>query len=101
MAKGYAVLRLEITDPDKVGEYVKAVTPVTLHKHGAKVLVSGPARPALEGESPHGEVVILEFDSIESAQAWYDDPEYQPHIRTRQAGSTGDVYLLEGFTPRA
>ena len=42
-------------------------------------------------------IVVLEFPTTEQAKAWYDSPEYQPYIKMRQAGATGDLFLVSGL----
>jgi uncharacterized protein (DUF1330 family) len=41
-------------------------------------------------------VTLIEFPSMEAAKAWHDDPEYQPYIQLRQAGSKVDMILVQG-----
>jgi len=50
----------------------------------------------LEGEPAPKRLVVVEFDSIEQARAWYDSPEYAPALKLRQASSTGRLLLVEG-----
>jgi uncharacterized protein (DUF1330 family) len=66
-------------------------------KHGGKALVGGNSTPrilALEGKPPLA-VVILEFPSLEQAQAWHDDPDYAPLKQLRQANVEMDVFVVE------
>jgi uncharacterized protein (DUF1330 family) len=66
-------------------------------KHGGKALIGGNSTPrivALEGKPPLS-VVILEFPSLEQAQAWHDDPDYAPLKQVRQANVDMDVFVVE------
>ena len=66
-------------------------------KHGGKALIGGNSMPrivALEGKPPFS-VVILEFPSLEEAQAWHDDPDYAPLKQVRQANVDMDVFVVE------
>jgi uncharacterized protein (DUF1330 family) len=66
-------------------------------KHGGKALVGGNSTPrllALEGKPPLA-VVILEFPSLELAQAWHDDPDYAPLKQLRQANVDMEVFVVE------
>jgi uncharacterized protein (DUF1330 family) len=61
--------------------WVKEYLPKTaalVAKHGGRALIGGTSTPRpLEGaEEPPLAVVILEFPSLEQAQAWHDDPDY-------------------------
>ena len=68
-------------------------------KHGGKALIGGNSTPrvlALEGvEEPPLGVVILEFPSLEQAQAWHDDPDYAPLKQLRQANVDMEVFVVE------
>ena len=51
---------------------------------------------ALEGaEKPPLSVVIIEFPSLEQAQAWHNDPDYVPLKQLRQANIDMDVFVIE------
>lgn len=66
-------------------------------KHGGKALIGGNSTPrivALEGKPPLA-VVILEFPSLEQAQAWHDDPDYAPLKQLRQANVDMEVFVVE------
>ena len=66
-------------------------------KHGGKPLIGGNSTPrllALEGKPPLA-VVMLEFPSLELAQAWHDDPDYAPLKQLRQANLDMEVFVVE------
>ena len=42
-------------------------------------------------------MVVIQFPTMEQAQAWHDDPDYQPLIKLRQTGSDMDMILVEGL----
>jgi uncharacterized protein (DUF1330 family) len=51
----------------------------------------------LEGAAPDiTHVTMIEFPSMEHARAWYNDPEYAPLKKLRQAGSRLNFLLVEG-----
>jgi uncharacterized protein (DUF1330 family) len=51
----------------------------------------------LEGAAPDvTNITMIEFPSMERARAWYNDPEYAPMKRLRQAGSQLNFLLVEG-----
>ena len=43
--------------------------------------------------------VILEFPSVEAAQAWYRSPEYQAAVPVRQAAAHCNGVIIAGFEP--
>ncbi len=50
----------------------------------------------LEGNTPDG-VIVLEFPSVEAAQAWYDDPQYQEALPYRLKSSSYRAFIVEGL----
>jgi len=55
----------------------------------------GPIR-VLEG-APVEAAVVLEFENIGAAEAWYFSPEYQDALRHRLIGSTSRALIVEGL----
>ena len=64
---------------------------------GGRYRVVGGTAQALEGEWTPAYPVIIEFDSRERAQAWYDSEEYAPLKRLRQSAVTCNGVLIEGL----
>lgn len=96
MPKGYVVLTEAIKDPEGMSAYSAASAP-SLGRNGASVL-SVDARPTiLEGEWHGDRTVVLEFESVEAAQAWYDSEEYQAAVPLRHAAADTNAVILQGF----
>jgi len=92
----YAVVRVTISDDSWVESYLPAVTAL-VHKHGGKYLSRTMTMERVEGDVDLPSVfVIIEWPSKEAAQAFYADPEYQPHLQARLAGATNDFVLVAG-----
>ena len=91
----YLVAEIEITDPAGYAEYGKVV-PATVEKYGGKFLVRGGKAHPLEGDWPERRRVIIEFPSLEKAQAWWNSPEYEKPMAMRRAASKGRLMFLEG-----
>jgi len=51
---------------------------------------------SIEGDGPKGGMVLIEFDSKDQAQAWYDSPAYRRIMRFRHQSATSRVYIVEG-----
>ena len=68
-------------------------------KHGGRFLVRPDCRVRkLEGEPViKTGMVVIEFPDSGAAQAWYDDPDYQPLKQLRQTGSQLDFVLVDGL----
>ncbi len=51
----------------------------------------------LEGPAPDA-VIVLEFESVEAAKAWYDSPGYQAALPHRQKAADYRIVIAEGVT---
>ena len=96
MTKGYVVFTEAIHDQEALDAYTGAATPTVLAA-GARPLIIGPPAEVTEGEW-HGDVtVILEFESLDAAVAWYRSDEYQAVIPQRHAAADSNVAIFSGF----
>ena len=98
----YVIAGNDVTDLEVMQRYVKAAGP-TLAPFGGKLLVPTIELLATGGEIVHLEgafkptrVVVIEFPSMERAQAWYQSDAYQAIINLRLEGSAGSVFIADG-----
>lgn len=91
---GYVIANYTIHDPEKYEKYPPAVGP-TLQQYGGKLLVV--ERDAKAKGSPHQVIVVIEFESVEAAQRWYESPEYTAIKHYREEASEGWVSFVPGF----
>jgi uncharacterized protein (DUF1330 family) len=94
MPKGYWIARVDVRDPEAYKEYVAAAK-VAFDKYGARQLARGGAFEQVEGPG-RARNVILEFDSLQTAQDCYHSPEYQKAKAIRQKYADGEIVLVEG-----
>lgn len=66
----------------------------TLGAHGARFVAGPVVAETLEGAPIEG-AVMLEFDSVEAARAWYRSPEYQAVVGTRLAATEGGAFIIK------
>ena len=92
---GYLIGQTTILDPKKYAEYRQVAGPI-LALYGGKVLVSSSHSKVLEG-NPLSLTVVLEFESVEAAQRWYDSPEYTKAKQLRTGASEGWVLIAPQF----
>ncbi len=92
---GYVIANYTITDTEMYAEYPPAVGP-TLAQYGGKLLVAGSDSKVLEG-NPLASTVVVEFESVEAAQRWYDSPEYTKVKHLRTSASEGWVLIAPQF----
>jgi uncharacterized protein (DUF1330 family) len=95
---GYLIAEVDVQDPATFQKYSKQV-PGTIEPFGGRYLVRGGKIQALEGEAPTRSVVIV-FDSVEKARAWYDSPAYQAIKPIRQSSAKGRNFIVEGVAPQ-
>ena len=69
--------------------------PATLQPYGGRFVVRGGRLAALEGDAPP-RFVIIAFDSLEKARAWYNSPAYQQLAPIRQKASKTTLFIAEG-----
>ena len=92
----YAVVEVTVSDDSWVADYLPNVTAL-VHKHGGKYLARTMTMEKVEGSRELPTVfVVIEWPSKEAAMAFYEDPEYQPHLQARLAGSHSEFVLIAG-----
>lgn len=95
MPKAYLILEVDVHDLETYAIY-RAQTPAVIAQYGGRFLVRGGESTPCEGEAPKGRVVIVEFESMTAAIAFYSSAEYQSLIPIRQSASSGKVFFVEG-----
>jgi uncharacterized protein (DUF1330 family) len=94
MAKGYVIVRAEVTNPEKWAEYV-AKSKIALDKFGGKPVVRGGQSKIIEGDGL-ARNVVLEFDSYDTAVGYATSPEYAEAKKLRQGAGTLHMVVVEG-----
>jgi len=93
----YVIGVVTVTDPSWRAEYGPAVGAM-VQRNGGKYIARDLEASHLEGSGSQPTVIVmLEFPTKEQARAWYESDEYQPFIKMRQAGATGDLFLVDGL----
>jgi uncharacterized protein (DUF1330 family) len=72
----------------------------TFAPFGGRYVVRGSEIASLEGEPPKGRIVVIKFDSMEKAKAWYDSPAYREIRPIRHGAAKSRVFIVEG-TPES
>ena len=92
----YLINDMEVTDQVIFDEYRK-LSPPTVAQYGGRFLARGGATRTLEGTWSPKRLVILEFASVERAQAWLDSPEYAAARELRQRSARSNLIVTEGI----
>jgi uncharacterized protein (DUF1330 family) len=90
----YVLVEVEVQDPEVYAEY-RPLAAESLAKHGGRYLVRGGTTEVLEGEW-FPRVVVLEFDNLEAAHAWYHSDEYQAAVALRHESAKSRMIAVEG-----
>lgn len=78
----------------EIAEYLERIE-ATMVLYGGRFLVHGGQLVGLEG-TWDGDIVLLEFPDLASAQEWYKSPDYQAILPLRTERSTSMVALVDG-----
>ena len=92
---GYVMAMVRFDDRSAYERYRRAVAP-TITAFGGRVAAFGFPVETLEGDpGPVTYGVVLEFDSVEAARAWWRSPEYASVRPLRTEHGSATVLLLE------
>jgi uncharacterized protein (DUF1330 family) len=92
--KGYWMAMVDVTDPEDYPKYI-AANKAAFDKYGAKFLVRGGQGQVFEGPAA-SRLVVIEFESYQTALDCYNSPEYQAALKLRQAYSNAHFAVVEG-----
>lgn len=94
MAKAYWIATYRsITNPDALAAYAKLSGPA-IEAGGGRVLARG--MPALVYEAGiHQRTVLIEFESVEAAQAAHDSPAYQEALALITGTVERDIRIIQ------
>lgn len=96
MPKAYWInLYLEVRDPDKLAAYARLAGPA-IEAGGGRFLARSSAVRAFESGRLERSVLI-EFASVEQAQATHDSPAYQEALAALGDGAVRDLRIVEGL----
>lgn len=94
MPKGYIILTEAIRDPEGMKEYARAAGAAM---GGATILSVDTAPQLIEGSWHGDQTVVLEFESVDAARAWYASEAYQKAAKLRQAAADCNAVIVSGF----
>jgi|TARA_X000000950_G_scaffold221324_1_gene266572 uncharacterized protein (DUF1330 family) len=94
MAKGYLVANIRVQDEEKMKQFSGMAVPV-IEAFGGKVLARGPGAKRMEGGQT-GVVMMIEFDSLATAEKFYNSDDYQVAKAFREEFADTDLMLIEG-----
>jgi len=93
--KAYAVAEIEVTDAAKFKPYLDG-TAVIVPQAGGRFLARGGKTFVLSGAPPRSVVAVVEWDSFEQAEGFFNSDAYKKLIPDREAGSNFRAFVVEG-----
>ena len=91
----YLIAQVKVTDDAWIPDYAAKVHDIAAN-HGGRYLSRSANLTQLEGEAPNADVVaLIEFPSVEAAQAFAGDPEYAPYAKARIAGTVSSLFVID------
>jgi uncharacterized protein (DUF1330 family) len=94
MPKGYVILTEDIKDPAGMAAYGKLAQQAMA---GSTVLSVDQKPHVMEGEWHDSQTVVLEFESVDAARAWYESDAYQKAAKVRQSAADCNAVIVSGF----
>ncbi len=92
---GYVVVQVIVHDPDGFAKY-RAMVPPTLAAYGGRYLVRAGEYECLEGQWDPKRLVIIRFDDVDKAKAWWNSEEYAPAKQLREQTTESKLIIVEG-----
>ncbi len=92
--KGYWMAMVDIADPDGYPQYI-AANKAAFDKYGARFIVRGGQGQVFEGPAAT-RLVVIEFESYQTALDCFHSPEYQAALAIRQKYATAHFAIVEG-----
>ena len=92
---GYAILNIDIKNPNEYKEYVEKVKPIA-EKFGGEYIVRAGETTVVEGTWVYPRTVVIKFPSYEKALEWYNSDEYKPIKQIRLDNSVANGIIIKG-----
>jgi uncharacterized protein (DUF1330 family) len=94
--KGYVILTEDIKDRSGMNAYARAAAP-SMTEGNVTLLAIDPEPQVLEGNWHGTQTVVLEFESVDAARAWYESETYQSAKVLRQAAADTNAVIVSGL----
>jgi uncharacterized protein (DUF1330 family) len=91
----YIIADVTVTDAEKMANYREWSTKA-MQEHGAQVLVRGGAFEVLEGPWTPSRLVLLAFETMDKAKAFYNSQTYTHARSLREGAGVMRMVVVEG-----
>lgn len=93
----YAIAEIEITDAAAYQQYVAGTTNA-VPASGGRFIVRAGRSSVVSGATPK-RIAVIQWDSYEKAQAYFESEEYKKLIPLRDKSSNTRLFVIEGVSP--
>lgn len=91
----YMLVDNRVLDQEDFNEYIEKI-PQVVSAHGGRFLVRGGAIRVVEGDYTPERIVVIEFDSLEQANAFASSPEYLELSVIRNRSTKTSTIIVDG-----
>lgn len=92
----YFIAQYVVNDPALYQEYAAGAGP-TMAAAGGELVSFDVASETIEGNPPGQQTVIIKFESVEAAKAWYNSDGYQAVVGKRLAATEGYAVISQSM----
>ncbi len=92
----FVIADITVNDPERYEEY-KKLAPPAIAAYGGKYLARGGKSEKLEGHWEPDRIIILEFESLETAKKFINSPEYSEARALRHKTASSNMIVVEAL----
>jgi uncharacterized protein (DUF1330 family) len=91
----YVISEVEFLDLEAVGVY-RRLAAASIEKYGGRYLVRGGPSELVEGQPQPKNLIVVEFQTMEIAKAWYGSREYAEALKVREKALDRRLVFVQG-----
>jgi uncharacterized protein (DUF1330 family) len=91
----YVIVDVERTDLERASRYSQ-LSGASVERHGGRFLARGEDITVLEGDWAPKRLVIIEFESVDAARAWFGSDDYLGARAVREGAGTWKMVVVAG-----
>lgn len=95
MPKAFIIADVHTTNPEQMAKY-REWSSKAIAEHGVEILVRGGAVEVLEGSWTPSRVVLLGFESMDKARAYFHSETYTHARKVREGAGVLNMIIVEG-----
>jgi uncharacterized protein (DUF1330 family) len=96
---GYAIVEVNVTDENGFTSEFLPLVAKDIQAAGGKYVVRGGNPVTLQGAPPTSRVVVLQFESAEKVQAWWNSPSHRAAESVAAKYANTRAFAVEGTAP--